>query len=113
MLDKQAVLAAEFLNRPFEPAMAGGAPPQKKRFPPPPAAFGACFDCHGEIGGSGSMLGPDISDVGMRYTKEQLQRLLVNPEEFNITGMGKFNDDKMDPAERNGLIDYLISLSKQ
>jgi len=38
-----------------------------------------CLDCH-RIGGTGSPLGPDLSEIGRLRTPEQLQRSLVAPD---------------------------------
>jgi putative heme-binding domain-containing protein len=39
-----------------------------------------CFDCH-RIGERGSRLGPDLSDIGSRRTRDRLQEALINPDE--------------------------------
>ena len=39
-----------------------------------------CFDCH-RIGGRGSRVGPDLSDIGTRRTPDRLQAALLTPDE--------------------------------
>jgi putative heme-binding domain-containing protein len=39
-----------------------------------------CFDCH-RIGDRGSRLGPDLSDIGNRRTRDRLQQAMVAPDE--------------------------------
>jgi mono/diheme cytochrome c family protein len=112
-LDRQAAVARDFLAQPFQPHVSGAAVVARRTIPTPPPAFGQCVECHGDLGGNNGLIAPDLISIGDRYNKEQLSRLLVSPEAFNISGMASFGDDKMSRDERTGLIDYLISLAQK
>jgi putative heme-binding domain-containing protein len=43
-----------------------------------PSAAGACTSCH-RVGGTGSRVGPDLTDVGARRSAVELEQSLVNP----------------------------------
>lgn len=111
-LDRQALAADKFLQEPFQPYVAGGAGPKQRSLPAPPKTYQACAECHGDIGGGGGMLGPDLIDSAKRYTAEQLNQLILDPEASSISGMPKFTEDKLSAEERNALVDYLVRLSK-
>lgn len=116
MLDKQAGLAGKFLAEDFHPYESGLVASQKKKsLPPPPPQYGKhCAECHGELGGNNGLLGPDLINVGGKYTPEQLNQIIQDPERFGITGgMVGFREDQLSTSERLALIEYLIGLTKK
>jgi len=58
-----------------------------QNYPPVGAAAGKllfesnkCFDCH-RVGAKGSRQGPDLSEIGMFRTTDQLRRAIVSPDD--------------------------------
>lgn len=115
-LDKQEALAARFLAEDFQPYESGVVAAVKKRsLPPPPPQYGQrCAECHGELGGNNGMLGPDLINVGAKYTKEQLDQIIRDPEAFGLTGgMVGFKEEQLSTADRQALVEYLAGLAKK
>ena len=72
---------------------------------PPPAMFTTiCVSCHA-IGGQGGQVGPALDGVASRYTQEQLDAWLKNPQAFKPgTTMPNLN---LDEVTRADLVAYL------
>lgn len=115
-LDKQEGLASKFLAEDFQPYESGiVAATKKKSLPQPPPQYGQrCAECHGELGGANGMLGPDLINIGAKYTRDQLNQIIRDPESFGLTGgMVGFGEDTLSTADRQALVDYLVGLAKK
>jgi ubiquinol-cytochrome c reductase cytochrome b subunit len=106
-----ALLVREGYRAPWSPVMdPGPLPASVTQGLTDSAAAGAqvftakaCHSCHA-IGGSGGHRGPDLSDVGLRLSKDQLiARILTG-----ATNMPAFAGN-IDPAELDQLVDFLAT----
>ena len=70
-------------------------------------ASSGCLGCH-RIGPSGnSGPGPDLSKIGARMTREQLERVLVNPT-APMPSYQRMRDEQ--PREFDEMVRFLASL---
>jgi ubiquinol-cytochrome c reductase cytochrome b subunit len=63
-----------------------------------------CRNCHA-IGGIGGSRGPDLSDVGIRLTKDQLVRQVIQGG-GNMPAYGK----NLTPGQVDAVVAYMVSL---
>lgn len=78
----------------------------QKGGPPPSIYTGICASCHA-IGGVGGAVGPALDGLSSRYTPEQLDRWLDDPQSVKPgTAMPDLN---LDPATRAELVRWLLA----
>ena len=111
-LDRQRTMAEAFLARPFEPLRATAQPPSGSELLPPPGTFELCSECHGALGGGGTLKGPDIIGAADEYTRADLLGMLVDPVLYGFEGKMVPMTDVLTEAEREELVDYLVRLSE-
>jgi ubiquinol-cytochrome c reductase cytochrome b subunit len=113
-----AVLTYQGATAPWSPVMSAwsGIPVPEKMLEnrPPVELAGAtifqykqCRNCHA-LDGKGGRRGPDLSEVGVRLTRDQLIDQVSNgtPGGGNMPAYGK----QMKPAEMEALVRFLVSL---
>jgi mono/diheme cytochrome c family protein len=67
-----------------------------------------CLECH-TIKGIGGSVGPNLSNVGARRSRDYIIQQLKDPKSYNInTQMPSFKD--LPEQDLKGLVDYLASL---
>jgi quinoprotein glucose dehydrogenase len=86
----------------FRPALAGGDATEGKRlfFEHPGAQ---CIRCHG-VRGEGGIVGPGLSSVGKRLTREQLLESIVLPNQTIAAGFENATIVLKSGANHNGLV---------
>jgi len=73
------------------------------------AATAGCLGCH-KIGENGNTLGPSLTDIGDKLSKDAIARTLLNPTS-PMPPYDKLRDDN--PEQFNQLVDYIASLRSE
>lgn len=63
-----------------------------------------CFGCH-KMDGTGGTLGPDLTHVGSRLSRETIAKILENPRSVNPQGI--MPPPPLSPDERSQIADFL------
>jgi len=84
----------------------GGAALASTGNPPPPTYTAICASCHA-LGGVGGAVGPALDGLSARYSAEELDRWLADPQSVKPgTAMPNLN---LDASTRKELVTYLLA----